>query len=92
MVGIIPFAVCVIAAFLIGAVIAFFLGVEYRKKSAEATLGSAEEEAKKLISDAIKTSESKKKEVMFFHLRSDLCVGLNNSSWWRRAPLCSVEN
>ncbi len=64
MVGIIPFAVCVIAAFLIGAVIAFFLGVEYRKKSAEATLGSAEEEAKKLISDAIKTSESKKKEVI----------------------------
>ena len=34
-----------------GAVIAFFLGVEYRKKSAEAALGSAEEEAKRLIQD-----------------------------------------
>ena len=47
-----------------GAVIAFPLGVVYRKHSAEATLGSAEEEAKRLISDAIKASESKKKEAI----------------------------
>ena len=51
-------------AFVIGAVIAFFLGVAYRKKSAEAVLGSAEEEAKRLISDAIKSSEAKKKEAI----------------------------
>lgn len=60
----VTFVICVIVAFLVGAVIAFFLGVEYRKKSAEAVLGSAEEEAKRLISDAIKSSESKKKEAI----------------------------
>ena len=51
-----------IVAFLIGAVIAFFVGVQYRKRVAEADLGSAEEEAKRIVSDAIKTAESKKKE------------------------------
>ncbi len=56
--------ICLIVAFLLGAVIAFFLGIEYRKKSAEATLGSAEEEAKRIISDAIKASETKKKEAV----------------------------
>ena len=45
-IGIIPFVIGIIISFLVGAVIAFFLGVEYRKKSAEAALGSAEEEAK----------------------------------------------
>lgn len=60
----VTFVICVIVAFMVGAVIAFFLGVEYRKKSAEAVLGSAEEEAKRLISDAIKSSETKKKEAI----------------------------
>ena len=49
---------------LIAGAIAFFLGVKYRMKVAEAELGSAEEEAKRLISDAIKTAESKKKEAL----------------------------
>ena len=51
-----------IALVLVAGVVAFFLGVKYRMKVAEAELGSAEEEAKRLISDAIKTAESKKKE------------------------------
>ncbi|MEM1484779.1 ribonuclease Y [Oscillospiraceae bacterium PP1C4] len=62
--GTITFVICVIVAFLIGAVIAFFLGVEYRKRAAESALGSAEEEAKRLISDAIKSAETKKKEAI----------------------------
>ncbi|MCL2069006.1 MAG: ribonuclease Y [Oscillospiraceae bacterium] len=53
-----------IASFVVGAAIAFYLGVQYRKKVAEAELGSAEEEAKRLISDAIKNAESKKKEAL----------------------------
>ena len=63
-IGIVPYAISLIVALLVGAVIAFPLGVVYRKHSAEATLGSAEEEAKRLISDAIKASESKKKEAI----------------------------
>ena len=52
----------IIVAFVIGAAIAFFLGVNYRKKVAEAELGSAEEEAKRIVSEAIKNAESRKKE------------------------------
>ncbi|MBC8584648.1 ribonuclease Y [Youxingia wuxianensis] len=61
---IILFVICGIIVFTIIAVIAFLLGVQYRKKAAESALGSAEEEAKRLISDAIKSSESKKKEAI----------------------------
>ena len=66
-----------VVLFLVAAVIAFFLGVKYRMKVAEAELGSAEEEAKRLISDAIKTAESKKKEALveakdeIFRIKSD---------------------
>lgn len=49
---------------LVVSVIAFILGVKYRMKVAEAELGSAEDEAKRLIGDAIKTAESKKKEAL----------------------------
>lgn len=59
-------------------VIAFPLGFMYRKRIAEAELGSAETEAKRIISDAIKNAESKKKESLIeakdeiFKLRNDL--------------------
>lgn len=43
---------------------AFFLGVAYRKRIAEKEIKSAEEEAKKIINDAIKASENKKREIL----------------------------
>jgi ribonuclease Y len=39
-------------------------GYEQRKKIAEAEIGSAEQEAKKIISEAQKASEGKKREVL----------------------------
>ena len=51
----------VVSAVVFGA-IAFRLGVSHRKKIAEATMGSAEEEAKRIVSEAIKDAEAKKKE------------------------------
>lgn len=53
-----------IIAFAAGLIIAFPLGVTYRKRIAEAELGSAEDEAKRLVSEALKTAESKKKEAI----------------------------
>ena len=53
--------VAVVAAAVCGAA-CFFLGVAYRRKTAEAKLGSAEEEAKRIVNDAIKTAEQKRKE------------------------------
>ncbi len=46
------------------AVLAFLAGVAHRKKTAEFTIGSAEQEAKRIVSEAIKTAESKKKEAV----------------------------
>lgn len=51
-----------IITFLIGALVAFFLGIQYRKKVAENEIGSAEDEAKRIISDAIKTADISKRE------------------------------
>jgi conserved hypothetical protein YmdA/YtgF len=56
----------VIAAVLavIAGVVAFISGVTHRKNTAEAAIGSAEQESKRILSDAIKTAEAKKKEVV----------------------------
>lgn len=53
-----------VGAGVIFGVIAFFLGVSYRRKVAEAEIGSAEDQAKKLVSEAIKIAEVKKKEAL----------------------------
>ena len=42
----------------------FFLGVLYRKKVAEREIGSAETEATRLINEAIRAGESRKKEML----------------------------
>ena len=43
---------------------AFILGITYRKKVAEREIMSAEDEAKRIINDAIKSAESKKREAL----------------------------
>lgn len=57
--------ICIVAAFVIGAVIAgivfFNVGIAYRKQKAEAELGSAEKEAKRIVDDAEKEAETKRK-------------------------------
>lgn len=63
----VPVWVCILIAVLAAAaagVVAFLAGVAHRKKQAEAAIGSAEQEAKRIVSDAIKTSEAKKKETI----------------------------
>ncbi len=59
-----PYVICGLVAFLIGVVIAFPLGIHYRKNVAEKELGTAENEAKRIVSDAIKAAETKKKEAV----------------------------
>ncbi len=59
-----PYVICGFIALIIGAVIAFPAGVNYRKNVAEKELGTAETEAKRIVSDAIKSAESKKKEAL----------------------------
>ena len=49
------------AIVVVAAVIFFFIGVLYRKKVAEREIKSAEEEATRIINEAIKGGESKKR-------------------------------
>ena len=57
-------AIAFVAGALICGVIAWKMGFNYRKRSAEQQLGYAEEEAKRIINDALKTAESRKKEAL----------------------------
>ena len=53
---IVPVLVVVVVAAVCG-VVCFYAGMTYRKRTAEAKLGSAEEEAKRIVNDAIKAAE-----------------------------------
>lgn len=48
----------------VAAVLCFLLGILYRKKVAEREIASAEEEAKRIINESIKSAESKKREAL----------------------------
>ena len=56
--------VIAVASLLIGISAGVYLGIQRRKKIAEAEIGSAEQEAKRIVSEAIKTAEAKKKEAV----------------------------
>ncbi len=62
--AIILIVVAAVAGLAIGGIVCFNLGVSHRRKVAETVLGSAEEEAKKIVSDAIKSAEARKKEIL----------------------------
>ncbi len=57
-----PYIITAVAAVLVSAAIFIPVGIALRKKTAEQKIGSAEAEAMKIINDAIKTAEQKRKE------------------------------
>ena len=69
--------VLVLVAAAVAGALGFYLGGENRKRTAEAKIGSAEEEAKRIVKDAIKAAEQKRKETIIeakdeaFKLKSD---------------------
>ena len=58
------YIVLLAVGYIVVAFICFFLGTSYRKKVAEKEIGSAETEATRIINDAIKSGESKKREML----------------------------
>ena len=52
------------ACFIVGAIVFFFIGITYRKRIAEATIGSAEEQAEKIVNDSKLDADRLKKEVV----------------------------
>ena len=55
--------IIVAAALAILSIAMFFIGVAYRKRIAEAEIGSAEEKAKSIIEDARKNAKAKAREI-----------------------------
>lgn len=58
------FLIIALVAVLVLLPVAFFLGIVYRKKIAEALIGSAEKEAENIKEEARRQAESKKKEIL----------------------------
>ena len=56
--------ILIVVGALVGLGIGFVFGMSYRKKVAEREIGSAEAEATRLINEAIRSGESRKKEML----------------------------
>ena len=58
------FFLIAVPSLIVGAIVIFFLGIMYRKKISEREIQSAEEKAKRIINDSIKSAENKKRETL----------------------------
>ncbi len=58
------YIISIAAAAVVAGLIGFFGGIGYRKKVGEREIGSAEQEATRLINEAIRSGESRKKELL----------------------------
>ncbi len=58
------FIVIIVACVVVAAAAGTAIGIVYRKKVAEATIGSAQQEATRIVNDAVSKAESKKKEAI----------------------------
>lgn len=56
--------VLIIVAIAVGLAVGVYLGIQRRKQVAEKAIGSAETEANRIVSEAIKSAEAKKKEFL----------------------------
>lgn len=59
-----PIVISIVVTAIVAGTVCFILGSNHRKRKAEAEIGSAEEQAKRILSDAMKTAEAKKKEAV----------------------------
>ena len=62
--GTLEITLIALGAALVAAIIAFVLGIAYRKRVGEREIGSAEQEATRIINEAIRSGESRKKEML----------------------------
>ena len=60
----IGFVIASIVVVLVVLIIGFLLGIQYRKRVSEREISSAEEEARRIINEGIKTAENKKREAL----------------------------
>jgi ribonuclease Y len=58
------YVIAIVIALIIAVPLTAAIAITYRKKIVEAKIGSAEEKAREIIDDALKTAESKKREAL----------------------------
>ncbi len=61
-ISVVALIIIIIACVLVGGGIGFVAGIAYRKKVAESAIGSAKQEASRIVNDAVSKAESVKKE------------------------------
>ena len=86
--------ISVVAAFLVALVIGVLVGAAYRKKVAEAKIGSAEAQAKKIVEEGEKLAETKKKEALL-EAKEEILKHKNESERElkeRRKEISKMEN
>ena len=59
-----PYIITAVVSIIITALIVWFAAASYEKKSAKSKIGNAEEKARGIIDEAVKTAEEKKRESM----------------------------
>ncbi len=59
-----PYIITAVVSIIITALIVWFAAASYQKKSANSKIGNAEEKARGIIDEAVKTAEEKKRESM----------------------------
>ena len=59
---VVKYVIVGVAALVVGLIVGVLIGIAMRKKVAEAEIGSAENEAKRIVDEATKQAETRKKE------------------------------
>ena len=59
-----PYIITAVVSIVITALVVWFVAASYQKKSANSKIGNAEEKARGIIDEAVKTAEEKKRESM----------------------------
>lgn len=86
--------ITIVIGLLIGAAVGFAIGYMIRKNTAEGKIGSAEEQAKKIIEDARRDGEAQKKEMLFNAKEEaiDIKEAADKENNRRRGELQKMEN
>ena len=77
-----PYIVMAIVVVILLA-LAFFLGYQYRRSNAEKEIGSAEQEATRIVNEALKTAETKKREALM-EAREEIYKERSEHEWHYR--------
>ncbi len=59
-----PYIITAVVSILVSAVVVWFISDFYHKKAANSKIGNAEEKARQIIDEAVKTAETKKREAL----------------------------